>query len=264
MKRFMMLGGLMGLIGLVGCGSNLQPTRQQLVSFERTGTHEAQFERSATKWIDMKMHYLLYLPQGYDDPANAGKSWPVIFMLHGIGENGSDASLLLKYGPARMVEEGRDFPFIVISPQHPGGSSMAEKLWNVELTTALMRDAMSRYRVDRDRVYLTGVSSGGLATWVIAANQPGMFAAIAPISSWGYVEEARQIAMVPVWAFHGGADLIVPPGSIKPLIEAHQAAGGESRLTIYPGAGHDAWTKAYSDEELYRWFLSHKRRATSN
>jgi predicted peptidase len=248
------------LIGLsTACSSSVPLDRQNVVTFERAGTHQTTFERGATRFIDMSMHYLLYLPPGYDAPANARKRWPIVFMLHGVGENGTDPQKLLKYGPARMVELGRDFPFIVVTPQHKGGNGLKGTIWNVELTTALMYDVLERYRVDRDRVYLTGVSSGGLATWVIAANQPHMFAAIAPISSWGYVEEARRIAHVPVWAFHGGMDIFVPAGSIEPLIDAHRAAGGEAKLTIYPGVGHEAWEKAYADQALWDWLLSHRR-----
>ena len=259
MKCYVTIAGLLCIATLTGCGSNVDIQRQELVTFERAGTHEGEFQRSATQWIDMKMQYLLYLPEGYDLPQNAGKRWPLLFMLHGIGENGSNAQMLVKYGPAKMIEKGRDFPFIVVTPQHPGGSAKADKLWNVELTTAMMRDVIERYRVDTDRVYLSGLSTGGLATWVIAANQPNMFAAIAPMASWGYVEEARQIAHIPVWAFHGGADMIVPKSSVEPLIEAHKAAGGETKLTIYPGVGHEAWKNAFADEALYQWFLAHKR-----
>ncbi len=246
----------------VACTSNPALTRQQVVTYERAGTHEAAFERSATQWIDMRMSYLLYLPPGYDAPANAGKRWPILFMLHGIGENGTDHKKLLKYGPARLIEQGRDLPFIVVTPQHPGGASQFGKIWNLELTTALMYDVIDRYRVDRDRVYLTGVSSGGLATWAIAANQPHLFAAIAPVASWGYVDEVKRISHVPVWAFHGGNDIFVPVGSVQPLIDAHRAAGGEAKLTVYKGVGHEAWEKAYPDAALYDWFLEHQRRPT--
>jgi len=260
MNRTAALFTLCLLTVLPACTTTTPIVRQDVVTFKREGTHEARFDRSATQWIDMSMDYLLYLPPGYDSSVNVGKKWPLLFMLHGIGENGTAPRVLMKYGPARFVEEGKDFPFIIVTPQHRGGSGMADKVWNVELTTAMMYDVIERYRVDKDRVYLTGVSSGGLGTWVIAANQPNLFAAIAPVSSWGFLSDVRRIAHVPVWAFHGGADMIVTLDSIKPMIEVHRAAGGQSKLTVYPGVGHEAWENAYADERLYDWFLQHKRK----
>jgi predicted peptidase len=228
---------------LTGCGSTPDITRQQVL------THQ----RSATQWITMKMQYLLYTPPGYDTPANANKKWPAVVMLHGVMENGKDIGKILKYGPARQIEEGKDFPFVVISPQSK------DTIWHTELLAATIADAIETHRIDPDRVYLTGLSSGGLQTWVLATNQPTMFAAIAPVSSWGYPDEVHRIAHIPVWAFQGGGDMITPVKAVQPLIDAHRAAGGESKLTVLEGTGHEAWDAVYSDDKLWNWFLTHQR-----
>lgn len=237
------LACLLAAVVLTGCGSTPDITRQQVVTYQR----------DATQWITMKMHYLLYTPPGYDDPANRDKQWPAVVMLHGAMENGKDISKILKYGPARQIEEGKDFPFVVISPQSK------DAIWNTELLAATIADAIASHRIDPDRVYLTGLSSGGLETWVLAANQPTVFAAIAPVSSWGYPDEVHRIAHIPVWAFQGGNDIITPVKAVQPLIDAHRAAGGEAKLTVLEGTGHEAWDAVYNDDQLWNWFLTHQR-----
>jgi len=242
MLRMTIAGMLLALV-LGGCGSTPDIKRQEVVTYER----------QATQWITMKMNYLLYTPAGYDDPANADKRYPAVVMLHGALENGKNIEKILKYGPARQIEEGKDFPFIVISPQSK------DSIWHTELLTATLQHALETHRVDPNRVYLTGLSAGGLETWVLATQQPTMFAAIAPVSSWGYPDEVHRIAHVPVWAFQGESDFITPVKSVQPLIDAHRAAGGESKLTPIEGTGHETWDAVYNDDKLWNWFLTKKR-----
>jgi len=242
MSRLPLIGLLLAA-ALTGCGSTPDIKRQEVVTYQR----------DATQWITMKMNYLLYTPPGYHDPANADKLYPAVVMLHGAMENGTDIGKVLKYGPARQIEQGRDFPFIVISPQSK------DAIWNTELLTATLQDALERHRVDPDRVYLTGISAGGLETWVLATQHPDKFAAIAPVSSWGYPDEVHRIAHVPVWAFQGDSDMITPVNAVQPVIDAHRAAGGEAKLTIIESGGHEIWDAVYNDDKLWDWFLTHRR-----
>lgn len=208
--------------------------------------------------------YLLYLPPGYD--ANATNRWPLILFLHGAGERGTDLQLVAKHGPPRLDTAETNFPFIVVSPQCPDGN-----IWSDDLLLALLDDVENKYAVDPHRVYLTGLSMGGFGTWNLGISHPERFAAIAPVCGGGETilitlaqhYDATQLARMKtlgVWAFHGGKDTTVATAESVRMVEALKQAGCTNvKLTIYPEAGHDSWTQAYADPELYKWFLQHRR-----
>jgi len=211
------------------------------------------------------LEYLLFLPATYgQDPA---QRWPLILFLHGAGERGSDIALVRKHGIARIADEqAGTFPFVAISPQCP-----AEHRWTeyVDVLLDIVEQVSAGYAIDRDRVYLTGLSMGGQGTWVVAAAAPERFAAIAPICgprrplTDDWEARVRALARTPVWAFHGAQDPVVPLADSEAMVEALRQAGGNARLTVYPEAGHDAWTAAYADPALYAWFLAQRRRASA-
>jgi predicted peptidase len=113
--------------------------------------------------------------------------------------------------------------------------------------------------VDEDRIYLTGLSMGGYATWAWATLQPGRFAAIAPIAGGWAPEDACKLKELPIWAFHGAKDSVVPVGPHQQMIDAINACGGDAKFTVYPDADHDSWTATYANPELFEWFLRHRR-----
>jgi len=100
---------------------------------------------------------------------------------------------------------------------------------------------------------------GGAGTWDFASRYPHRVAAIAPICGWTDEAQAAYLKHVPVWAFHGAQDDIVPLRESQVMVNAVTNAGGDARLTIYPQAGHDSWTETYANPELYDWLLLHKR-----
>ena len=116
---------------------------------------------------------------------------------------------------------------------------------------------MATYDIDQDRVYLTGLSMGGYGTWALASKYPDRFAAIAPICGGGTMIMALGLKDMPVWAFHGAKDQVVPLAESERMVETINARGGNAKLTVYPEAGHDSWTKSYDNQELYDWLLSH-------
>ena len=122
----------------------------------------------------------------------------------------------------------------------------------------LVEDMLRTLRVDQDCVYLTGLSMGGYGTWETAAKRPELFATIAPICGRGDPSTAWRLRHTPTWIFHGAKDTIVP---LKHSDDMNRALKqyGNVKYTIYPDAEHDSWTETYSNEELYRWFLSHLR-----
>ena len=157
-------------------------------------------------------------------------------------------------GLLKFIETKEDFPFIVVSPQCP-----RRRYWSETLLNNLLDEVLAEYAIDDDRVYLTGMSMGGFGTWNVACSDPDRFAAIAPICGGGKPQSVESLIHVPAWAFHGAKDKVVPLRRSEEMVRALQKAGGDAKLTVYPNAGHDAWTETYKNPQLYKWFLQHKR-----
>lgn len=196
------------------------------------------------------LRFLLYRPKRVEAPI------PLMLFLHGAGERGDDLSAVSKHGIPKRAAQGDDLPFIAVSPQCP-----AESWWTAHLAelSALLDAVKGRHPVDPDRVYLTGLSMGGYGTWALAAQSPETFAAAAPICGGGDPETAPKLINLPIWAFHGAKDEVVPLERSEAMVDAVKQAGGNVQLTVYPEAGHDSWTETYDNPELYAWFLRHKR-----
>jgi len=201
--------------------------------------------------IKMQLKYLLFLPEGYDKDEK--KSWPLILFLHGAGESGNDLDKVKKHGPPKILQTKTDFPFIVVSPQSPRFG------WNVDALLGLLDHVEEKYRVDRRRIYLTGLSMGGYGTWSLAARAPERFAAAVPICGGGSPRDGKKLKDLPLWVFHGAKDKVVPISQSEKMVEAVKSVDGDVEFTIYPEAGHDSWTKTYDDPKLYEWLLKHKR-----
>lgn len=211
-------------------------------------------EKSVTKVL--KAGYLLYLPKDYGK--EPGKKWPVLVFLHGSGESGDELEKVKAHGPPKLIAQGKDLPFIVVSPQAP---LVPRRGWDNEVLNALLDDVLAKYSTDQDRVYLTGLSMGGYGTWAWASANPERFAAIVPICGGGQPRQgARRLKDMPVWAFHGAKDTTVPLQESQDMIDALKKVGAtEVKFTIYPEANHDSWTLTYDNPEVFAWLLEHKR-----
>jgi predicted peptidase len=198
----------------------------------------------------LSLDFLLSLPSGYEEASD--KKWPLVVFLHGAGERGSELENVAKHGPPARVKEGAEFPFLLASPQCPEGE------WWTEQPVLELVDYLERtYHVDSSRIYLTGLSMGGYGTWHFATLAPKRFAAIVPICGGGIPYKMRDILDLPVWAFHGGKDTVVPLQESERLIkELLQKGNKNAKLTVYPEAAHDSWTEAYRNPELYEWLLN--------
>jgi len=209
--------------------------------------------------VTSELAYLLTLPRGYIDArASSAPRWPLVLFLHGLGERGDDLALVARHGPPKLIAAGREFPAIVVSPQCP---VLPQFGWSNQAVVALLDDVCERYAVDPDRVYLTGLSMGGYATWALACEQPQRFAAIVPICGGGDPSKATRLAALPTWAFHGAADPLVPLVQSEAMVRAIEAAGGQPKFTVYDGVGHDSWTAAYEDEAMWAWLFEQRRTA---
>lgn len=211
------------------------------------------FEKEIT--IQAKLGYLLSLPPDYDAKSDA--KWPLLVFLHGAGESGSDLEKIKIHGPPKLIANGDfDHPCIVVSPQCPGRG------WNTDLVAALIDDICGTYRVDEDRIYLTGLSMGGFGSWALAAARPERFAAVAPICGGGNPADAIKLRGLPIWVFHGEKDNVVPLAASQVMVKALEALGQKDnvKFTVYPEAGHDSWTQTYEDPEFYAWLFAQKRK----
>jgi predicted peptidase len=212
------------------------------------GAEAKSFQKDVIVHVDLK--YLQWLPEGYEKPET---KWPLLIFLHGAGETGTDLKKLLGHGPPKLVEAGRKFPFIVVAPQSP------HLLWNPYAINALTEELVKTLKVDPARVWLTGLSMGGNGTWMAASIQPELYAAIVPICGWGDFFLVRRLRDMPVWAFHGALDPAVPVAKSQEMVDSLKTVGAKPKLTIYPDAGHDSWTKVYDDPELWDWLVKQKR-----
>ncbi len=204
-------------------------------------------------------HYLLSLPKGYD--SDGDKQWPLVLFLHGAGERGDDLEVVKKHGPPKLVEAGKEFPFILVSPQCP-----EHAWWDPEALLALIESVESTHRVDPARIYVTGLSMGGFGTWELAGRHPEKFAAAAPICGGGSWILARGLAeaQLPIWVFHGAKDNSVPLSESERMVDLLKKRGSESvKFTIYPDAAHDSWTETYDNPEFFEWLRSNSRGSLS-
>jgi len=194
----------------------------------------------------------MYLPPGY---AQSSQAWPLVFFLHGSGERGTVLEKVKVHGPPKHVAAGRAYPFILCSPQLEEGQS-----WDPDTLHDLRGALLARYRVDPQRITATGLSRGGHGVWDWVAAHPADLAAIAPVCGFGDPARVCRAAQVPVRAYHGDADTVVPLARQQACVDALRACGGQAEFIVYPGVGHNAWDPAYEDPALVPWLMAQKAR----
>jgi hypothetical protein len=216
--------------------------------------------RDAAWWYELrrrlgltqKYPYLVDLPADYR--TDSARRWPLILYLHNADEQGTNLRRVRKSGLAGLIQRGKRLPAIVVSPQAPLGEE-----FSMPVLEQLLDEVCARYRVDPDRVYLTGISAGGDGTWDFAAAHPERLAAIVPICGEGNPSDAARLRDLPVWAFHGINDQSVPVVLTVAMVDAIRRAGGHPHLTLFPHTGHNAWDQAYALDALFTWLLAQKR-----
>tara|TARA_B100000959_G_scaffold45648_1_gene46341 strand:- start:3208 stop:3924 length:717 start_codon:yes stop_codon:yes gene_type:complete len=202
---------------------------------------------------NISLDYLFYLPEDYKNDKD--KKWPTILFLHGMGERGDDLELVKIHGVPKIVDSKKDFQFIAISPQCPIDFVWRDEEMLIALESLLLK-IIKNFRVDKSRLYVTGLSMGGRGTWAIAAYRPDLFAAAAPICGGGDPATTSRLTKLPFWVFQGALDEVHFPKESEIMIKSLKNKGGEVRYTLYPELHHDSWTITYDNSELYKWFLS--------
>ena len=241
-----------GVVALIACqcpaalGQDAEPS---------PGT---QVEASLSTSDNATIPYLIYLPKNYD---SAEGKLPLMLFLHGRGESHGPLSLVAKWGPPMLASKGEDLPFIIVSPQCPGDDSWSKPTQQSRLIE-LLDHIVKNYKVDENRVLLTGLSMGGYGSWRLAADHPDRFAAVVPVCGGGNPEDAEKLKALPVWVFHGDQDKAVPFSRSVEMVDAIKAAGGEKiRFTSLEHIGHNSWSATYATPELYEWLLQQKKGA---
>ncbi len=212
--------------------------------------------------------YVVAKPAGWD----AKKKYPLLVFLHGAGEAGDDNQAQLKWGREWMEKAVSEFGAVVVAPQCPRGARWVEVDWSLKAHTIpkemsnpmrLLFEALSgvdkEFSIDPARRYIAGLSMGGYGTWDALCRRPGYFAAGVPICGGADEKQAKFIAKIPVWVFHGAKDGTVPVDRARNMVAALKKAGGSPKYTEYPDVDHFSWVNAFAEPELLKWLFAQKR-----
>lgn len=254
---------------VLGCTTSAKP-RDVMAPMNDTVTG---FINKSVEVDGQVSRYVVYVPYDY----TPDRAWPLVVFLHGAGERGNDGLIQSEVGIGTAIRRYSDrYPAVVVMPQCPD-----DKLWDMavpQIEAALAR-TFEEYRIDESRVYLTGLSMGGYGTWIWGALNADRFAALMPICGGGRMEDLamlsgedapgdaasfeeriKRLATVPIWAFHGADDEVVPPERSREMVELVKQAGGEVHYTEFEKTGHDSWTQAYANEKAIRWLFEQRRK----
>ena len=196
------------------------------------------------------MNYGVAFPDNYKD-------LPLLVYLHGAGERGTNFEHIYRLGIPKLIKEGREIDAVVLFPQCPGPF-----IWNnmVKELKSLIDAVAEEYGVLKDRIVLTGSSMGGYGAWETAMCYPETFAAIAPVAGGGVVWRTKKLKDVPVLAFHGEIDLVVPVSQSQVMVDYTVQNGGIAELNILNGYGHnDGIDYAYRETNLIERLISYRK-----
>jgi poly(3-hydroxybutyrate) depolymerase/thiol-disulfide isomerase/thioredoxin len=201
--------------------------------------------------------YVLFVPRNYDRTA----SLPAILILHGAGKRGSDGRSHIQSGLAKAIRQrNEDFPFLVIFPQAREDEDWTAGSAGGQRALAILEQVQSDYRVDPDRIAVSGLSMGGAGTWSLAAAEPHRWSAIVPICHGWNPSGAARLKEVPCWCFHGDADRVIPAEQSRKMVRAIQEAGGRPLYHEFVGVDHNSCAdRAYAMPELVEWLLLQNR-----
>jgi poly(3-hydroxybutyrate) depolymerase len=230
---------------------NAEDKERRIQSFEAMRNPAALSETET-----QTLSYWLFLPSGYE--AKTEKKYPLMLFLHGAGERGDDIEKVKIHGPPKLLadpDKVKDWQFITASPQCPDDYG-----WSPLQLALLLDDLEKKYEIDKDRIYVTGLSMGGYGTWGLLYQFPDRFAAAVPICGGFDPAGADRFTNIPLWVFHGARDRAVPFAMSTDVVEGIKYHGGKNvRFTGYPDLEHDSWTITYENPDVYRWLLEHNR-----
>lgn len=223
------------------------------------------------------MPYRILLPKDY----NPKKAYPLIVFLHGSGERGKDNELQLVHGADLFLKhEVRErYPAIVVFPQCPkesawsnvgakqGGKNLrfvfqekGKPTYAMSALQKLVRTLLRNYTVDRERIYIGGLSMGGMGTFEMVRRNPKTFAAAFPICGGAHPDTAAKLTGPAWWVFHGDQDGAVHHSYSQLMATALKTAGAEVKFSLYPGVGHNSWDNAFQEADLLPWMFAKSKK----
>ena len=225
------------------------------------------------------LRYRMLPPANYD----IQKSYPLVIFLHGAGERGSDNAAQLLHGGALFLKDSvrNAYPSFVIFPQCPKDSTWAPLRLNRDssgkvtglkflendrepvpgqLVKSLLDSLLKTGKINSKKVYIGGLSLGGMGTFDLLTRYPNVWAAGFPICGAGNAATAARFAKVPVWIFHGGADPVVPVFFSQDYYKALKAVHANVQYTEYPGVGHNSWDNVFAEPGLLKWLYSNTKK----
>lgn len=227
---------------------------------------------------DMILPYRFYVPEDY----NEDTAYPVFLFLHGAGERGTDNEAQLR-NVMQILFNDLDSPIyqsIVIVPQCPGYHgdpddykwvdtdweqgdyrvSEVEESEPMKLVVGLLEEIKADYSTNEGRYYVMGLSMGGYGTWDIIMRNTEMFAGAVPICGAGDSTAASRLVNLPIYAFHGDKDSVVPVEGTRAMVAAIKAAGGTLiQYDEVPNCDHNCWNYAAEKDGLIDWLFAQRR-----
>jgi predicted peptidase len=238
------------LFAILGTGCGADPSGQvNQVAPPNTGFIVRKIEIGGAE-----RKYTVFIPFTYEPT----KLYPTLVFLHGIGEGGNDGHRCLTQGLGPYISKHPEsFQFIAIFPQTSGDWTGADR---AQMVAAEMDDAQGSYAIDKDRILLSGYSTGGYGTWRIGAQYADRFAALVPMAAYPDSDEVPTLAHLPIWIFHNSGDPFVFETFSHGMYEKLKAAGANVKYTEYGSFGHDCWDRAFADQKLWEWMLEQRRK----
>lgn len=235
----------------------------------------AQFQKASFQINGVNLPYQVSFPDNYDET----KKYPLLVFLHGAGERGNDNERQLTHGKDFLLQNTqKEYPAIVIAPQCPAETywSNVKRHWigsktsftygesdtptpAMEILVTLINEWLSSGKVDLSRVYVGGLSMGGMGTFELLWRMPNTFAAAFPICGGGDLSKVGLFAKnTAVWVFHGANDSVVPVSNSRNMHATLKDAGCDTKYTEYEGVDHNSWDNVFQEKGLFKWLFAHK------
>ena len=194
-----------------------------------------------------ELKYLRFEPANFSEE----KKYPIIIHFHGAGSRGDNVEVLRDQSIMQYAKQANGFPFVMFLPQ-----CSANCWFDVyEQLKSFVKTVIALPYVDRERIFLSGVSMGGYASWQMLMSEPNIFRKAVICCGGGMYWNAARIKTW-VWAFHGTDDTAVFVEESRKMVEAVNRSGGNAKLTEYQGVGHNCWEETYSNPAVYEWLLT--------
>ncbi|WP_236642044.1 GDSL-type esterase/lipase family protein [Dokdonia sinensis] len=258
------------MIFILFCAFAKAATAQSSSLKKSTGFEAKTFEHKGKT-----LGYQMLKPKNFDP----NKTYPVHLFLHGAGERGDDNTAQLTHGSELFVQKNDEFPAIIIFPQCPKDDywaqvditrneqmgenifsfpEVSEPTWAMGAVISLMDEMVKKVYVDKSRIYVGGLSMGGMGTYEMLHRRPDMFAAATAICGGGNLANIKNWASkTPIWIFHGEDDGVVPARYSKLITEALMRNEATPKISFYPNVKHNSWDNAFSEPDFFSWIYSH-------